>query len=197
MNGKIKRIWIVCAALIMILLVGSACSPQDTTPEATVEADPTTEPAADPSPTAEAPTEEPTAEPTDEPTAEATAEPTEEPTDEPTAEPTDEPTAEPTDEPTAEATEEVMPVDQVEVTIRGSSFSPDEVRIPIGTTVLWRNTASGNHTVAADDGSFASGTLSSGDTFSFLFVTPGTYPYYCEIHGGEGGLGMSGVIIVE
>jgi plastocyanin len=94
------------------------------------------------------------------------------------------------------ATEEAIPVDQVEVTIQGFSFNPEEVTIPIGTTVVWTNMGSGNHTVTADNGAFASDTLSSGDSFSFTFNTPGTYAYYCEFHGGPGGEGMSAVITV-
>jgi plastocyanin len=38
--------------------------------------------------------------------------------------------------------------------------------------------------------------LSVGQLFSFTFDEPGTYPYYCDNHGGPGGEGMSGVIIV-
>jgi plastocyanin len=56
--------------------------------------------------------------------------------------------------------------------------------------------ASGNHTVTADDGSFASDTLSNGGVFEFTFNNPGTFAYYCEFHGGPGGEGMSAVITV-
>jgi plastocyanin len=97
---------------------------------------------------------------------------------------------------TAEATTEAMPVDQVEVSIKGFAFTPKELTIPVGTTVVWTNSGGANHTVTADDGSFASDTLSSGESFEFTFNTPGTYPYYCEIHGGPGGEGMSAVITV-
>jgi plastocyanin len=94
------------------------------------------------------------------------------------------------------ATEEAMPVDLVEVTIQGFSFDPGDVTIPIGTTVSWTNMASGNHTVTADDGSFASDTLSNGGVFEFTFNNPGTFAYYCEFHGGPGSEGMSAVITV-
>lgn len=93
------------------------------------------------------------------------------------------------------ATEEAMPVDLVEVTIQGFSFNPGEVTIPVGTTVRWTNKG-GSHTVTADDGSFGSSTLSNGETYEFVFNTPGTYAYYCEFHGGPGGEGMSAVITV-
>lgn len=45
---------------------------------------------------------------------------------------------------------------------------------------------------------FASGNLSgSGGSFSHVFTTAKTIPYYCGLHGGPGGAGMSGVIIVN
>lgn len=94
------------------------------------------------------------------------------------------------------ATEEAMPVDLVEVAIQGFNFEPGDVTIPVGTTVRWTNMGSGSHTVTADDGSFASDTLSNGGTFEFTFNNPGTYLYYCEFHGGPGGEGMSAVITV-
>jgi plastocyanin len=53
------------------------------------------------------------------------------------------------------------------------------------------------HTITADDGSFDSGILNPGDTFSLTFDTPGTSAYYCQIHGGPGGVGMAGTIVVN
>jgi hypothetical protein len=35
------------------------------------------------------------------------------------------------------------------------------------------------------------------DTHTVQFDDPGTYPYYCEVHGGAGGVGMHGTIIVQ
>lgn len=83
------------------------------------------------------------------------------------------------------------------VTVLDGSFDEEELTVPVGTTVVWEQDGSFAHTVTADDGSFDSGTLNSGQRFSFTFDEPGTYPYYCEFHGGEGGSGMSGVITVE
>ena len=53
-----------------------------------------------------------------------------------------------------------------------------------------------NDIVTADDGSFDSGLFGQGETFSHTFSTPGTYPYYCIPHGGPGGAGMAGVVVV-
>jgi plastocyanin len=76
-------------------------------------------------------------------------------------------------------------------------FEPSELRIAAGDTVVWRNNG-GSHNVAADDQSFRNGAPdSSAWTFSRTFAQPGTVGYYCEPHGGPGGSGMAGKIIVE
>jgi plastocyanin len=100
--------------------------------------------------------------------------------------------------PTATPVVEDEPADQVfEANITDSAFQPRELTIPAGASVLWQHIGNFPHTVTADDGTFNSGTLQNGDTFRRTFSEPGRYPYYCEIHGGPGGSGMSGVIIVE
>jgi plastocyanin len=88
-------------------------------------------------------------------------------------------------------------VEDAEVTILDSVFQPAQITIPAGTTVVWTQNSFLPHTVTADDGSFNSGTMGNGDTFSHTFNEPGTYPYYCAFHGAPGGIGMAGVIIVE
>jgi plastocyanin len=99
---------------------------------------------------------------------------------------------------TATPVVEDEPADQVfEVNIADSAFQPRELTIPANATVVWQHTGNFPHTVTADDGSFNSGTLQNGDTFRRTFNEPGLYPYYCEIHGGPGGSGMSGTIVVE
>ena len=46
----------------------------------------------------------------------------------------------------------------------------------------WTNKDSVQHTGIADDGSFDSGKLVGGSTFSQTFSKPGTYAYHCTIH---------------
>ena len=82
------------------------------------------------------------------------------------------------------------------VTIGDNSFTPKQIQVPVGTTITWTHRGQRQHTVTADDGSFKSDTLDKGATFQQTFDKPGTYAYYCEFHGGPGGLGMSGVITV-
>lgn len=82
------------------------------------------------------------------------------------------------------------------VTIADSAFQPADLTISTGSTVVWNQTSDLPHTVTAEDASFNSGTLQNGDAFSHTFTQAGQYGYYCEIHGGPGGTGMSGVINV-
>jgi len=72
-------------------------------------------------------------------------------------------------------------------------YSVNVLRIPVGTTVTWTNDdPDAIHTATAVDGSFDSGFLDPGDSFSFTFDTPGEYEYYCLPHPW-----MRAMIIVE
>jgi len=91
-------------------------------------------------------------------------------------------------------------------------FMPETITVKAGTTVRWVNGETITHTITSGafvdvnpdtgirgdempDGMF-NVTLQpkgeDGDTFEFTYDTPGTYPYYCDIH-----LGMNAVVIVE
>lgn len=84
----------------------------------------------------------------------------------------------------------------VEVVIVDSSFQKPVINVTIGTTVTWIYQGTFPHTVTADDGSFDSGALAAGGSFSFTFTKAGAIAYYCRIHGGAGGQGMSGIVNV-
>ena len=73
-------------------------------------------------------------------------------------------------------------------------YSPATLTVVIGVnnTVTWANNDDATHTVTADDGSFDSGFLNQGQTWSYTFTTPGTYSYHCSIH-----LWMKGTVIVK
>jgi plastocyanin len=82
------------------------------------------------------------------------------------------------------------------VTVQDFTFTPDDLTIAVGDTVQWDN-VDGFHNVVADGGTFTSGPPASDPwTFSHTFNSAGTFAYYCEVHGGPGGAGMSGSIIV-
>jgi plastocyanin len=82
------------------------------------------------------------------------------------------------------------------VDISNSNFG-QPLTVKAGTTVVWTNLDSIQHSVTADDNSFDSGTLNKGGTFSQTFSKAGTFPYYCIFHGGPGGQGMASIITVE
>jgi plastocyanin len=88
------------------------------------------------------------------------------------------------------------PPPNISVSIKDNSFSPHDLQISAGQTVTWMNNGQAVHTVTADDGSFDSGNLNAGESFQYTFTKPGRYPYFCRFHGGAGGIGMAGVIIV-
>lgn len=79
------------------------------------------------------------------------------------------------------------------VTINNFAFTPASASAGTGDTVAWTNNQTGiTHTVTADDGSFDSGRLAPGQSFSHLFSTAGTVAYHCSIHAS-----MHGTIIVS
>jgi len=82
------------------------------------------------------------------------------------------------------------------------AFNPSNLTIGHGTTVTWKNGDRVNHTVANAVGSadsLDSGFIAGGGTFSHTFATPGTFNYYCTVHGADGNppTGMHGTITVQ
>ena len=76
-------------------------------------------------------------------------------------------------------------------------FTPREIHIEPGDTVVWRNSGRNVHDVASDiPGQFRSGDLIRGKTFSHTFTKEGYYYYHCANHGGAGQTGMWGLVIV-
>jgi plastocyanin len=79
-----------------------------------------------------------------------------------------------------------------EVKIDNFSFTPQEIKVKAGTTVIWTNRDDIPHTVTSTDLVFKSKTLDTDDKFTTTFSKPGTYPYFCSIHPK-----MTGKVIVE
>lgn len=64
-----------------------------------------------------------------------------------------------------------------------ADYSVNVLMVPLGTTVTWTNRDPGQvHTTTAVDGSFDSGFLNEGQTFSYTFNAPGDFEYYCGPH---------------
>ena len=70
----------------------------------------------------------------------------------------------------------------ISATIQSNTFSPNPITATLGVTVTWTILDGVPHTVMADDGSWGSGTLGQGATYSHVFTSPGTYTYHCAIH---------------
>jgi len=96
---------------------------------------------------------------------------------------------------------QVQPVaqrsDELTVPMANFVFNPQDVVVPVGTTVIWVNQDGAPHTATADDGKlFKSDLLSKGQSFKHTFDQVGEFPYYCELHGSAGGQDMAGKIKV-
>jgi plastocyanin len=79
-------------------------------------------------------------------------------------------------------------------------FNPAIVTIRAGESVTWVwSEGSGSHNVEPDgDEPPSSGPLQEGPaTYTHTFQEPGRYRYYCTEHGGPGGVGMSGEVLVQ
>jgi plastocyanin len=80
----------------------------------------------------------------------------------------------------------------VPVIIDNFTFSPDRLKVKLGTTVTWTNHDDIPHTVAAKDRGFKSKVMDTDESFSFTFSTPGEYTYFCSLHPH-----MTATIVVE
>jgi len=79
-----------------------------------------------------------------------------------------------------------------DIVIESFSFVPESLNVSVGGSVTWLNSDGAVHTIVADDGSFSSGVLNDGDSYSFTFNSPGTVSYHCSVHPS-----MRGVIVVD
>jgi plastocyanin len=63
-----------------------------------------------------------------------------------------------------------------------SVFAPTPLDVLPGESVQWDNVSERRHTVTADDGSYDSGDLLGGDSFTERFTTVGRFAYHCTVH---------------
>lgn len=73
-----------------------------------------------------------------------------------------------------------------QVTLNASSFSPPEVTLDVGQTVLWVNGLAVAHTITPDGHSEWAGVTvtDEGDTFEHTFNNAGEFDYLCQFHAG-------------
>ncbi|MGD8494971.1 MAG: Ig-like domain-containing protein [Gemmatimonadales bacterium] len=79
------------------------------------------------------------------------------------------------------------------VRMSGTAFvapdGSDDVTVPVGTTVEWRNFDQVQHTARSSDvpaggQQISSGLMANGDTYPFTPMVEGTWTYFCEVHPG-------------
>jgi plastocyanin len=86
---------------------------------------------------------------------------------------------------------------QITVTMKDFEFDPKTVTINVGDSIVWTNAATKKHTATADDNAFDTGVVAPGASSQPIkFDKPGTFPYFCQFHGGPGGVDMAGVVTV-
>ena len=82
----------------------------------------------------------------------------------------------------------------------GNRFQPASITVPQGGMVNWYwPVGSEGHNIVPDDGNApaTSGAPAGYPKYlSFTFANPGVYRYHCAVHGGPGGVGMSGSVTV-
>jgi plastocyanin len=86
-----------------------------------------------------------------------------------------------------------------EVAAIDNSFRPEEIAVATGTEVVWTNSGRNDHNIVPvdPDQDFGIDTddFGPGDEYSFTFEGPGTYRYFCSLHGNATS-GMTGVVEV-
>ena len=86
---------------------------------------------------------------------------------------------------------EVEPVPN-EVVLSKLAFTPNSIRVPLGTTISWINNDATTYTVTSDSTLFDSGDMIKGNVFSYVFNKAGTFTYHSKYQNG-----MIGTIIVQ
>jgi plastocyanin len=92
----------------------------------------------------------------------------------------------------------VMEGDEVAVTSLDNTFRAPAIEVRPGTTVVWTNKGRNEHDVlpAGGDGwGVEVEDFQPGDVYRHTFDEPGTYHYYCSIHGTTTE-GMVGAVVV-
>lgn len=83
-----------------------------------------------------------------------------------------------------------------------NSFEPQTVSVVVGQSVTWTNTGRNRHDVKVkkvptDFGIDQDSFIPLTGTYTYAFSKPGSFVYYCSIHGTAKGKGMAGTIVVS
>jgi plastocyanin len=79
-----------------------------------------------------------------------------------------------------------------EAEIRAMKFTQERIEVAAGTTVRWTNNDQLQHSVTANDGSWDSGLINPGGSWTHTFSQPGDYAFHCTPHPF-----MKGVVVVR
>ncbi|HEY7504065.1 MAG TPA: plastocyanin/azurin family copper-binding protein [Gemmatimonadales bacterium] len=86
------------------------------------------------------------------------------------------------------------------VLVLNDRFEPASIAVPVGGVVNWFwPVGSEGHNIVPDDANAPATSGAPADYpkyLSFTFANPGVYHYHCAVHGGPGGVGMSGWVTV-
>lgn len=77
---------------------------------------------------------------------------------------------------------QIAGAEEASIVMKNFDFSPMDITVKPGTTVVWKNLDGEPHTIASTDGMFRSPALDQNDSFRFTFDKPGVYKYICSIH---------------
>ena len=89
----------------------------------------------------------------------------------------------------------------VKLQVIDNQFRPLQLTVKAGTEVLFQNKGRNNHNVlpvgdlTASSWGVQTDQFGPGASYAHVFTAPGTYQYYCSIHGVNG-KGMVGIITV-
>lgn len=82
-----------------------------------------------------------------------------------------------------------------EIFIEYKTYHPTQRSITKGTTITFINKDNANHTATSTSKTFDSGTLKSGESFSYTFNDAGVFYFYCNYHSSNSQ--EQGAIVVQ
>jgi plastocyanin len=65
------------------------------------------------------------------------------------------------------------------------AYNPAQLSVPVGTTVTFINKDNATHSATSTTGLFDSGSVKSGDSYTYKFTAAGTYYFYCNYHSSN------------
>jgi len=72
------------------------------------------------------------------------------------------------------------------------AYSPNPITVARGGAITWTNNDTTAHTSTSDNGTWNSGSLAPGQSFTFTFSNSGSFTYHCTLHPG-----MVGTVTVQ